>query len=67
MMKSQFKGGTALIESLTCLLTWPAPSIEHSIYSMLVPVEEGHSEARDLKVLGGAKTPADLAPSDLLK
>lgn len=45
----------------------PAPPTEPNIYSRLVPVEEGQSEAWDLKVLSEANMPADLAPSDLFK
>lgn len=45
----------------------PSPPTEPNIYSRLVPVEEGQSEAWDLKVLSEANMPADLAPSDLFK
>lgn len=53
-----------LIKNTACLLTWLAPSVELNVYSMLVPVEEGQSEAWDLKVLSEAKMPADLDWTD---
>lgn len=53
-----------LIKNTPCLLDWLAPSVEPNVYSMLVPVEEGQSEAWDLKVLSEAKMPADLDWTD---
>lgn len=55
---------TAMIEAWHVWWLGLHPPLSPDISSMLVPAEEGQSEAWDLKVLGEAKMPADLDWTD---